>query len=290
MKSVADEMKKLGLTSNTKNPKPLAVSRIEGILKDPFYYGIMRRKGELWPHKYEHLIDKSLFDKVQAVAAGYHKKPFKYGSKPFVLRGLIQCADPACNCTITAETAKGHSYYSCTNYKKIHKKRVYVREEDLLANVHSVLQSLKLSDQTIGYLVDELRKVNEAKNEFSQQALDSLRTEYDRIKNRLNNMLDARFDGSITNEDYDRKLTEYKERQHELVYEMQKYDIADENYYITVNTVLNVAQRADKIFESSEPNEKRQFLNFYFRTSNYRTRTCSLNSRNPLVSLLIYIN
>lgn len=281
IKPIAKEMEKLGLTSNTKNPKPLGHSRIHSILKDPFYYGVMRRKGELRPHKYEPLITKELFDKVQAVMAGYHKKPFKYAAKPFSLRGLILCADPSCNCSVSPETHKGHSYYSCTNYRKVHKKRVYVREEELMTKVDAVLENLQLSDDGITYLVSELRKVNDAKNEFYEQTFANLRTEHDRIENRINNMLDARFDGSITTEDYDRKLKEYKEKQHELRNEMQKYDIADENYYITVNTVLNVAQRAQEIFTSSEPNEKRQLLNFLVQNLKLQEKELQLELKQP---------
>ena len=39
--------------------------------------------------------------------------------------------------------------------------------------------------------------------------------------------------------------------------EMSKYDVADKEFYTTANTVLNLAQRARKIFDSSEVNEKR---------------------------------
>ena len=281
LNAITAEMKRLGLTSNTKNPKPLRQSRIHCILKDTFYYGVMKRKGQLLPHKYHPLITKELFDKVQAVFAGYHKKPFKYASKPFSLRGLILCADPECNCSISPETHKGHSYYSCTNSKKVHKKRVYVREEDLMANVHIALKNLQLTDKGINFLVSELRKTNDAKNEFSRQAVESLRAEHDKIEIRLNNMLDARFDGSITTETYDKKLKEYKERQHELIYEMQKYDIADENYYITVNTVLNVAQRASEIFESSEADEKRQLLNFLLQNLKLKEKTLQFELKKP---------
>ena len=99
VRTIQNEMRKLGLISNTKNPKLLSTSQIYHILNNPFYYGIMRNKGELNPHHYEPLISKQLFDKCQAVMTGYHKKPFKYAGKQFALRGLIKCAD--CGCIFT---------------------------------------------------------------------------------------------------------------------------------------------------------------------------------------------
>ncbi|MGB4254059.1 MAG: zinc ribbon domain-containing protein [Minisyncoccales bacterium] len=59
---------------------------------------------------------------------GHHKKTFKYASKPFVLRGMIKCAD--CGCTITPETSKGHIYYSCINYKGYHKKESILEKKN----------------------------------------------------------------------------------------------------------------------------------------------------------------
>jgi hypothetical protein len=52
----ADEMNKLGLRNAQGNP--LRASRIEITLKNPFYFGIMRVKDELYPHRYPPLISE----------------------------------------------------------------------------------------------------------------------------------------------------------------------------------------------------------------------------------------
>ena len=104
MRQIKEQLDKVGLKSKSKDPKPLTISMVKHTLNNPFYYGIMRIKGELYPHKYPPLITKYLFDKAQAVSDGWHKKPFKYAAKPFVFRGMIKCAD--CGCTITPETSK----------------------------------------------------------------------------------------------------------------------------------------------------------------------------------------
>src|SRR3989344_7168242 len=75
-KKIQQEMEETGLKSNCKEPKPVPKSKIHSILKDPFYYGEMRIKGELYQHKYQPLIPKQLFDRVQEVFKRYSKKPF----------------------------------------------------------------------------------------------------------------------------------------------------------------------------------------------------------------------
>ena len=58
---------------------------------------------------------------------------------------------------------------------------------------------------------------------------------------------------------YDKKLKEYKEKQQDLLVQMEEHSKADEAFYLTASKVLNLASRASEIFESSEMNEKRVF-------------------------------
>ncbi|MBU4338797.1 recombinase zinc beta ribbon domain-containing protein [Patescibacteria group bacterium] len=248
----------------------------------------MRIKGKLYPNKYTPLIPKELFDKVQEVRIGYHKKPFKYASKPYILRGLIKCANPACGCTITAENPKGYVYYSCTNYHNIHDKRTYISEKDLLAPIREVLKDLKLKNKDAEKLTTELRKVNQSENAFHIEAMENLKKEYDKIEKRLNAMVDLRIDGSITSDMYDKKLKEYKEQQQELLEEMQRHSIADESYFVAVNQVISLSQRASEIFESSEPNEKRQLLNYLLQNCRLNEKRLLFEMKKPFNALVEY--
>ena len=94
-----------------------------------------------------------------------------------------------------------------------------------------------------------MKKSNEAKNAFHKKSLVNLRNEYDKIEARINNAFDLVADGSITKDMINKKLKEYKEKQAELNEEMQRYTNADENYYITANTVLNLAKKLMKSFK-----------------------------------------
>lgn len=76
-------------------------------------------------------------------------------------------------------------------------------------------------------------------------------------------------------------MHEYKERQQELLDEMQQHNVADESYYITVNTVLNLAQKAYEIFESSELQEKRQLLNFLLQNCTLDGKTLHYELKKP---------
>lgn len=288
MRKIKEEMERTGLKSKTDSPKPLTISMINHTLTNPFYYGMMRVKGELYHHKYPTLITKMLFDKAQSVSAGWHKKPFKYAAKPFVFRGLIKCAE--CGCTITPETSKGHIYYSCTNYHKVHIKKDYVKEEDLLKPIYELLDSLKLEDGQIKDLVEDLKQFHKAENRFFTNSMQELRKEYDLYERRLSRLADDKYDSSITDAFFNQKFKEYASKQAGLLEEMSKHDTADKQYHITANTILNLCQRAREIVESSEPEEKRQFFNFILQNLELRGKKLEYKLKTPYDTVLLANN
>jgi len=287
LRMLADKLKEMGLKSNTKAHKPVGTALIYHYLRNPFYYGMMNYKGNLYPHKYAHLISKELFNLAQRILTGYHKKPFAYASKPYAFRGLIKCADPACGCTITPETSKGqYRYYSCTNYKRVHEKRIYVKEEDLLSPIREVIAGLQMPDDKIDETVDKLKKINKAKNEFYFDSVAGLRKEHDQIEKRISNSYDLMADGSITKDMFNSKLKEYKEKQSELEAQMALYTNADESFYLNANMLLHAVKKASQVFEGSEPATQRQILNFLLRNLKLDGKKLNFELKTPFDRVL----
>lgn len=67
---------------------------------------------------------------------------------------------------------------------------------------------------------------------------------------------------------------------------MRIHSEADEEFYLTANTVLNVAKRALEIFKSSEVPEKRQFLNFLLQNCELQGKKLEFSLRNPFDRIL----
>ncbi len=89
---------------------------------------------------------------------------------------------------------------------------------------------------------------------------------------------------------FDKKLKEYKERQAIINRKIQNYSDTDESYYITANTVLNLAKRAYEIFKSSEPLEKRQLLNFLLQNCKLDGKKLSFELKTPFDTVLLANN
>ena len=72
-----------------------------------------------------------------------------------------------------------------------------------------------------------------------------------------------------------------------MITEMNLHDKADKEHYITANTMLNLAQRARKVFESSEVAEKRQLLNFLLQNLELKGRKLLFNLKTPFDTVLL---
>ncbi len=159
---------------------------------------------------------------------------------------------------------KKYIYYRCTNFRGICKK-IYIKEETLLATLSEYFDRMTLDQERIGKITADLKAIHESESTFHEESLTALRKEQDRVQRRLSQMYDDKPDGLIDGELYIQKVREYKGRQMEIVDEMKGHEKADEAFYVTANMVMNLEARARGIFESSEVDEKRQILNLVFQ-------------------------
>lgn len=275
------------LSLKGRSGKAVARSVIESILKNEFYYGFAYSKkyNLRYPHKYECLITRELFEKCRDVRESRKQKPSKMDAKPFIFRGLLSCKN--CGCLMSPEIKKGRFiYYSCTNAKGIC-KRVYVPEKVLLKPVYAVFEAFAgIPEAVQERLVLELRTLNEGESVFHEREIARIQAEYTKAQKRIETLLDMRLDQSITPDDYDKKLQDLKDKQYGLNVELDEYTKADHQYHIHVGTVLNLSRRIGEIFESSETGEKRAILNFLLQNPTVNGKTLGFTLRSPFNTVL----
>ncbi len=91
LSELARKSRDWGLRSN--NGYKLGTQQLHQMIQNPFYYGVMKVKGELYPHKYEPLISKGIFEVCQYIRTGRGRKDAVKETKfPFLFRGMIKCA------------------------------------------------------------------------------------------------------------------------------------------------------------------------------------------------------
>ena len=178
--------------------KPLTLSKMGGLLSNPFFIGMFRYSGELYEGTHESLISRKLFERVQEVLEQSGRSHSKR-QHLFPFTGLLSCGE--CGCAITAERQKGHHYYRCTK-KKGNCTQRYIREEALTAQLREVVQKVSLSDAWAKKMLTNIKewknKEAQASDSFAQQHKEKLSA----IQGKLDRLLDAHLDGVITREEY----------------------------------------------------------------------------------------
>ena len=179
-------------------------------------------------------------------------------------------------------SGKEYILYSCTNSKGIC-KREYVNELELLKPVYKVLEKFEtITEETQNEIVDELRKTTETEVVFHKAQINRIRNEYEQTKIKDDRLLEAYLDQSITKDIYDKKHQDHHDKLQLLNIELEEHTNADYEYQTTVSTVLSVARRAKTIFEnSSEPAEKRAFLNYLLQNPTVKEKKLYFSIASP---------
>lgn len=277
-RAVLEKITSMGLRS--RNGQKISKSQIPSILQDTTYYGMARSKYGAYEHHYPRLVSRELFDKCQAVFENRSKKPSKVvASRYYIFQGLLPCKH--CGCLYSPETHKGNNYYSCTNSKGIC-KREYVNEKDLLKRIYSVFSDFERIPRDVQEkLVTELRTLNEGEADYHNKQIVRIQAEYNRLQGKVDALLDALLEKSITKDVYDKKLQELKDKQHLTEIELEEHTNADHEYHVHVATVFNLARHMKEIFESSEPVEKRAFLNYLLQNPVVDGKKLEFTLRKP---------
>lgn len=256
---------------------------LDQILQDPFYYGMMKWKGKLYPHKYPTAFSKQLYDQVQDVKASFNKKKFKYAGKPYYYRGLIRCAD--CGLSESPEKHKGHVYYHCTQHNGKH-GAAWLREEEITQQLAAVFEHMKVPEAAVNKVLEALRLTHEQKITFREQQAEQLHKEREAFAKKQENLLRILIDGSITTSQYDKFQQEFRDKIAEIDAKLALLQDAEDNYYITAKYILELVNRAPELFARSELEERRQLLNLVFQNLRVKGKKVLYDLRKPFDAIL----
>lgn len=137
----------------TRFGKPLTLSNVYIILKNPFYYGWFeypKDSGRWFQGKHEPIITKELFEIVKEKI---QRSIIRVENKEFAFTKLIKCG--LCGSSITADEkfkrqANGnvhrYVYYGCSRFHDKDCKCGYLREEELVKQLEEMLDELDLDE------------------------------------------------------------------------------------------------------------------------------------------------
>ena len=248
---MSDKLYKRGL--RTSSGKKLDANRLQKMLRNPFYAGIIRMSGQVYPGIHEPLVSKATFERVQRALDG--KKTSQVIVHDFLFRRMIRCVH--CGYRLIGETHKGFVYYRC------HTKgcpTVAIREEVATDAFQAKLRPLYFEVHEIGELRDlVLERLGEStsKREDQLQAF-SLRIEG--IRARLSRLIDAYTDGVIDKELFTEKKLALLMEQRELQDERDAIQTGQSHSTQKLEEILEQLKALPLSYEIANPRERRQLL------------------------------
>lgn len=234
-------------------------SMLHFFLRNPFYYGVMKKNGVYYQGNHEPLISKDLFDRVNYILDGKNKTKRK--THQFPLRGFMNCE--VCGCLLTATLQKGkYVYYYCTNGKGIcNQKKEHLTAQEAEELISGLLQKLKFDDQLVELAFDAYKEKFKSDYDKAERAEEMRIKALNNVEDKKNRLLDAYISGIISKEVYEAKT---RDLQNEIVSLKIPVKRKDEKEIITFEQLKNAfsqAQNAENIFLKGSDEEKRQTLN-----------------------------
>ena len=196
-----------------------------------------------------------------------------------MFRGLIKCATSGR--TVTCDLKKGqHVYLICRDPDQPEKK-LFIPENTVLDQIKVVFRAIKVPPKLLNALLTHMKAGHEAENEFHRDAIVGLRREYDQLRDKLATLLDLRLDKSITQDEYDKKARELKERQAEITLRVEQHQKGEGDFRTTLESLISLASHAAELFERSKTEQKRQLLAFVFSNLKLRGKKLEFSLRSP---------
>ena len=153
---------------NKQGGTPYNVPAVIRILTNKKYIGLIEYDGETYQGQHEPIVDKKLFDKVQAILARNLELPNsnrKSKAHTFLLQGLIRCG--RCGSMMTPRWSTGQSgeryfYYECVKRAKSQRQECGVRYLPAKAAESFVLDRMKeavVNEDEIQYIIEKANKL-----------------------------------------------------------------------------------------------------------------------------------
>jgi hypothetical protein len=85
----------------------------------------------------------------------------------------------------------------------------------------------------------------------------------------------------ITQDEYDKKARELKERQTEIALRIEQHQKGEGDFRTTLESLISLASRAAELFERSKTDQKRQLIALVFSNLRLRGKKLEFSLRSP---------
>lgn len=260
---------------------PLSLNGLSRMLNNPFYFGVIRlvRTGETFAGSHVPLIDKSLFDRVQAVLRG--KTVIRNVRHDFPFRRLAKCGH--CGYSLIGEQQKGHTYYRC---QRSECPTNTIREEAIEAAVLRMLSAFALTEGDARAAEAWLANTRSREGVLVKQDLEQCHLRLAGITSRLNRLTDALIDGVIERPAFEERKAALLVEQREIQTRVANLQEQGASGLRRLEGFLELVKRAPIAYKNGNPDEKRSLVKELTSNLTVIAKTVSVTP-DPSIALLM---
>jgi len=253
LRTLCDELYARGF--RTKNGKRVDANRLQKMLRNPFYIGLMymKRSGESYIGVHEPLVSKAVFDRVQQNLDG--KRNAAATQHDFLLRRMITCAN--CPYRLIGEKQKGYVYYRC------HTRgcpTLTIREDQVIEAFETRLQPLHLEAAEIHELREMVLARFNQKEAWRDAHARALNLRMEAVRTRLSRLIDAYTDGMIEQPLFSEKKLSLLMEQKGLEEERSLITSNQSDVTRTLDAILEQLKNVPLSYENGNATDRRDFI------------------------------
>ncbi|MBU6321630.1 MAG: zinc ribbon domain-containing protein [Patescibacteria group bacterium] len=206
------------------------------------------------------MITREEYERIQ-VLLGRKSTP-RQKEHTIAYRGPIKCG--GCGAMITAEEKVKHqkngnthcyTYYHCTRRKDPTCKEPAIEEAELEKQIAAELGSIEIPTDFKDWALARLREMNEQEVSDRDRIYGAQRREYDACVRKIDNLIDMRANGELTEEEFKgRKQTLLAEKDR-LQALLKDTDKRVENWLEVAERGFNFAEKAAEVFAEAKEND-----------------------------------
>jgi len=254
----------------SKNGTPLGHSVIDNILRNPFYYGLIRWHGESKIGKHKPIIKKELFDTCQYVLAKHRSFLVRRRKHDYLLRGFLYCY--YCQQRYTAEPHPNHSslnpgvvhYYHCQKRERNGCPSTYVEMSNIEKLVGQEFKKMEFSEDFINTVVQKTKEILEQHRKTAASIGQGVINQKTALEARRNKLEDALLDGAIDRESFKRKHSELQQQIINLDNQILEVDNQGKIDIDLIEEVLAFTRNIHQAYVEAPTFLKRHYLRFFF--------------------------
>jgi site-specific DNA recombinase len=241
--------------------------RVQAILTNPFYVGVVRWRGEEYQGKHEPIFTRQEWDELQATFG--KRGPYRKRKHDGTFSGFLRCSicgcavvyDPKTKKTKAKQDGVTYLYYACSNMTRAHEHRPRVTEAELMVQFQRVVEEINLSEPRAKQIAAALNDIEKQAQAAHVREAASFQRDLEQLEGREDSLYDDLKAGILDDDAYKRQLERVREDRRRIADMLTRAQAGiTDSCLITARQLIELATRAKTLWESQTPRERRALL------------------------------